>query len=80
MGEQSDGPAAAPYWRSVLFVPANVSRFIEKAPAVGADAVQLDLEDSVAASEKDSARASLGDAIDSLRAAGCPVTVRINRP
>ena len=26
-----------PFWRSLLFVPANVPRFIEKAPQVGAD-------------------------------------------
>jgi citrate lyase beta subunit len=34
-------------WRAMLYVPANVPRFVEKAPKAGADAVVLDLEDSV---------------------------------
>jgi len=36
-----------PVWRSLLYVPANVPRFIEKAHTRGADAILLDLEDSV---------------------------------
>jgi citrate lyase subunit beta/citryl-CoA lyase len=34
-------------WRAMLYVPANVPRFVEKAPKASADAVVLDLEDSV---------------------------------
>lgn len=69
-----------PIWRSLLFVPANVEKFIDKAPSVGADGVQLDLEDSVAASEKDSARKGLIAAARRVRTDGTDVTVRINRP
>ena len=36
-----------PTWRSLLFVPVNVEKFIDKAPSVGADAVQLELEEKV---------------------------------
>jgi len=63
-----------------MFVPTLVEKFIEKAPGVGADAVILDLEDSIAASEKDRARAAVGDAARRLKASGLDVTVRINRP
>jgi len=67
-------------WRSLLFVPANVKRFIAKAPSVGADGVQLDLEDSVAASEKAAARRGLAKIARRVAAEGADVTVRINRP
>ena len=69
-----------PLWRSLLYVPANVERFIEKAHTYGADCVQLDLEDSVPASEKARARASIADASKRLRKHGVDVAVRINRP
>src|SRR5215472_4773624 len=36
-----------PVWRSLLYVPANVERFIDGAHRRGADAIILDLEDSV---------------------------------
>ena len=38
--------------RSFLFAPGNHARRVEKAFTLGADAVIVDLEDSVAASEK----------------------------
>ena len=41
-----------PVWRSLLYVPVNVERFVEKAHTRGADCIQLDLEDSVPVSEK----------------------------
>lgn len=72
--------AVGPTWRSLLFVPANVEKFIDKAPSVGADGVQLDLEDAVAASEKDAARKGLVAAARRVRGEGADVTVRINRP
>lgn len=71
---------SAPVWRSMMFVPTIVEKFVEKAPGVGADAVILDLEDSIAASEKDRARAAVGDVAKRLAGAGLDVTVRINRP
>jgi citrate lyase subunit beta/citryl-CoA lyase len=53
--------------RSLLFVPANVERFVRKAPETGADAVVLDLEDSVPESAKTDARAKLGWATEEVR-------------
>lgn len=67
-------------WRSLLYVPANVEKFIERAPRSGADAIQLDLEDSIAPSEKASARGGLAAAAERIAAAGMDVVVRINRP
>lgn len=71
---------AAPVWRSMMFVPTIVEKFIEKAPGVGADAVILDLEDSIAASEKERARDAVAGVAKRLADAGLDVTVRINRP
>jgi len=67
-------------WRSLLYVPVNRPRFVAKALSTGADAIQLDLEDSIAPSEKDEARRLLPEAVDRLAAAGADVVVRINRP
>ena len=41
-----------PIWRSLLFVPVTAKRFVDGAARRGADAIILDLEDSVAVSEK----------------------------
>lgn len=60
--------------RSVLSVPANRGRMIEKAFTLNADVIMLDLEDSVPATEKDHARAAAvaalreGDWQDRVRA------------
>ena len=43
-------------WRSLLYVPANNERFIDKAHTRGADAIILDLEDSVPETERARAR------------------------
>lgn len=69
-----------PVWRSLLFVPVNIEKFVAKAPSVGPDGVILDLEDAVAASQKASARALVPDVSARLASAGLDVTVRINRP
>ena len=63
---------------SLLYVPANVERFIEKAHTRGADCIQLDLEDSVPASEKDAARRAVPGAAARVRRGGADVVVRIN--
>ncbi|MEK6877694.1 MAG: aldolase/citrate lyase family protein, partial [Thermoproteota archaeon] len=42
--------------RSLIFVPGNNPRFLEKAKTLSADIVCFDLEDSVPLNEKDSAR------------------------
>jgi citrate lyase subunit beta/citryl-CoA lyase len=69
-----------PVWRSLLFVPANVERFVDKAHTRGADAVVLDLEDGVATSEKEHARSQVMKAAERVSRGSCDVLVRINRP
>jgi len=48
-----------PLARSFLYVPANRDKFLEKAIGLPADAFIFDLEDSVPAAEKESARAGV---------------------
>ena len=67
-------------WRSMLYVPANVPRFVEKSASSGADAILLDLEDSVPHECKGKARAALSTAIQIARSGGADVLVRVNRP
>lgn len=69
-----------PLWRSLLFVPTNVEKFVAKAHTRGADAIILDLEDSVVLAEKASARAVVPEAAATVAAHGLDVLVRINRP
>jgi citrate lyase subunit beta/citryl-CoA lyase len=66
--------------RSTLIVPTNVPRFVAKAHERGADAVMLDLEDSIPASEKAAARGLLAGAVESVGRGGADVLVRINKP
>jgi citrate lyase subunit beta/citryl-CoA lyase len=49
--------------RSFLFAPGNVARRVEKALALDADAVIVDLEDSVAVHEKEQTRAAVAQAL-----------------
>lgn len=65
-------------WRSVLYVPAHVDRFVEAAPRRGADCLLLDLEDSVPEAHKDAARERVRHGAAVLAAAGCEVAVRLN--
>ena len=67
-------------FRSMLFVPATNDKFIAKAAARGADAIILDLEDSIPPAEKDNARAALGAAVPRCRRDQGQVWVRVNRP
>jgi citrate lyase subunit beta / citryl-CoA lyase len=69
-----------PLWRSLLYVPINVDRFVDRAHTRGADCIQLDLEDSVPSSEKATARALVPAAAQRVRQGGADVVVRINRP
>lgn len=69
-----------PIWRSMLFVPAHVERFVERAHARGADACVLDLEDSVPLVQKALARAAVPGAAATIAARGTPVLVRVNQP
>jgi len=69
-----------PVWRSMLFVPVTQRRFVEGAARRGADAIILDLEDSVAPSEKERARTLVPEAAQIVSAGGADVVVRLNRP
>lgn len=69
-----------PVWRSLLFVPAHVERFVDRAHTRGADAIILDLEDSVPDSEKPGARAGVLAAAHRVRRGPNDVLVRINAP
>jgi len=68
-----------PVWRSLLYVPVNVDRYVDKAHTRGADGVILDLEDSVTPSEKDHARTLIQEAAVKVARNGADVLVRINR-
>jgi citrate lyase subunit beta / citryl-CoA lyase len=69
-----------PVWRSLLYVPVNVEKYVDKAHTRGADCIQLDLEDSVPAREKARARTLVADAAGRVRRGGADVVVRINSP
>ncbi len=71
---------APPVWRSILYVPGNVPKFIDKAHERGADCVLVDLEDSVQPAQKSEARAMLGATIKTVAQGDADVAVRINRP
>ncbi|ODU67929.1 MAG: CoA ester lyase [Sphingomonas sp. 66-10] len=62
--------------RSLLFVPADRPERFAKAVASGADAIILDLEDSVAAARKDYARGAIRDWLSEPRE--CLSFVRVN--
>lgn len=67
-------------YRSLLFVPGNNPRFLEKAKTSPADIVCFDLEDSVPDSEKKTARAMIKDALKSRASYSGSVYVRTNSP
>jgi citrate lyase subunit beta/citryl-CoA lyase len=69
-----------PVWRSLMYVPVNVDKYVDKAHTRGADVIQLDVEDSVPPSEKDKARTLVEAAAKKVRRGGADVVVRINRP
>jgi citrate lyase subunit beta/citryl-CoA lyase len=75
-----DGRRSLPVWRSLLYVPANVERFIGGAHRRGADAIILDLEDSVPLAERPEARRNLQATAAKVARGGADVMVRINRP
>jgi len=64
--------------RSSLILPVNVPRFVEKAYVRGADAIVLDLEDSVPTQEKASARTLVRDSLALAGRGGAEVLVRVN--
>ena len=66
--------------RSFLFVPANRPERFEKALASGADAVILDLEDSVPLQSKAEARQAIRSSWQVLKESKVSVVIRINSP
>jgi citrate lyase subunit beta/citryl-CoA lyase len=64
--------------RTFLFVPGHRADRFDKAIASGADAIVIDLEDSVPSVAKAEARASIEREWTRLRAMSVPVLVRIN--
>jgi citrate lyase subunit beta / citryl-CoA lyase len=72
--------ADLPVWRSSLYVPVNVEQYVSKAHTRGADAIILDLEDSIAVADKASARGLVADAAARAGRNGADILVRINRP
>src|SRR5262249_17540444 len=58
MSTASASPRAVPRVRSALFIPGSRNDFLEKADQRGADAVLIDLEDSVVDGSIDAARSS----------------------
>ncbi len=67
-------------FRSLIFVPGNNLRFIEKAKKLNADIVCFDLEDSVPDKEKASARMLIIDALKSRKSYVASIFVRVNSP
>lgn len=80
MAGNTQAAAEQPVWRSLLYVPANVRKYVDKAHTRGADAIQLDLEDSVPVAEKNNARKMVQEAAEIVSQAGADVVVRINQP
>lgn len=64
--------------RSMLYLPGNNPGMLQDAHIFGADAVLLDLEDSVVISEKDAARIMIKNALENIDYGEIEVTVRIN--
>lgn len=69
-----------PIWRSMMFVPVNVDKFVEGAHTRGADVIILDLEDSILPKDKERARTLVAAAAPKVSRSGADVLVRINRP
>ena len=67
-------------FRSLIFVPGNNPRFIEKAKKIQADIVCFDLEDSVPDNEKISARKLIKNALKSRSEYSSSIFVRTNSP
>ena len=64
--------------RSFLFIPADSDKKLAKAGSTGADAIILDLEDSVALPNKEAARTNARDYLKSAGSRGPRVCVRMN--
>jgi len=73
-------PSARDRWRrSRLYVPGSEPKYLINAALHGADAIILDLEDSVHPAEKDAARLLVRNALRAVDFLGCERMVRINQ-
>ncbi|XP_052088047.1 citramalyl-CoA lyase, mitochondrial-like [Mytilus californianus] len=64
--------------RSVLYVPGNDERKINKVVSLDVDCVVLDCEDGVAANRKSEARSTIANCLGSLAGCKTDITVRVN--
>ncbi len=64
--------------RSMMFVPGDSEKKLSKGPTLGADALILDLEDSVASNRRPVAREMTRDYIANADRQGCELWVRMN--
>ena len=79
MHKAGDDAEEAGLMRSLLFVPGDSERKLEKGFGAGADVVIVDLEDSVAAANKSAARATAAGFISNQRhRTGSAIYVRVN--
>jgi len=67
-------------FRSLIFVPGNNQRFLEKAKVLQADIVCFDLEDSIPESEKENARNLIKNALSNRSEYTSSIFVRTNAP
>lgn len=64
--------------RSIMYIPGNNPKMVEKAPTIPADIITLDLEDSVPPAEKENARKLIVEKLKFAGSGGSQVYVRIN--
>ncbi|MCL1985827.1 MAG: CoA ester lyase [Betaproteobacteria bacterium] len=64
--------------RSIMYVPGNNPKMVDKAPSIPADIITLDLEDSVPPAEKEVARKLIAQKLEYAATGGAQVYVRLN--
>ena len=64
--------------RSMLFVPGDKEKMLLKSLTLGADSVIWDLEDAVALTEKQTARATICKTLQNIQSAHVPIYIRVN--
>jgi len=64
--------------RTALYIPGNNPAMVQQGGVYGSDSILLDLEDSIALTEKDAARILVRNMIKTIDFYNAEVTVRIN--
>lgn len=64
--------------RTMLYIPGNNAAMIQQGGVYGADSILFDLEDSIAPTEKDSARILLKHTLPTTNFYGAEIVVRVN--